>query len=86
MPTKTDTTQNIKAYMTTQDKNTGKSKPLEHKGSASKHQNTNINMVKEASPNENKQKYKAPKNTKENKAISDSLLISTPTPIPTPLK
>ena len=86
MPIKTDTTQNIKAYMTTQDKNTGKTKPLEHKGSASKNQNTNINMVKEASPNESKQKHKAPKNTKENKSFSDSSQTLTSTPTPTPAK
>ena len=86
MPTKMDTTQNIKAYMTTQDKNTGKPKPLEHKGGANKQHNTNTNMVKEASPNESKQKHKANKNTKENKSISDSLLTSTPTPTPTPVK
>ena len=46
MPTKTDNTQNIKAYMSIHDNNTGKTKPSEHKGSASKNHNTNINMVK----------------------------------------
>ena len=88
MPTKTDTTPNIKSYMTTQDKNTGKTKPLEHKGSVSKSQNinTNINMVKEASPNESKQKNKASKNAKENKLPTDTSLTLTSTPTLTSVK
>ena len=69
---KTDTNQNIKDYMTTQGKSTGKTKPMEHKNSDSKQFNTNPNMLKEASPTDSKQKHKAPKNTKENKSTSDS--------------
>ena len=61
-----DTNQNIKAFMTTQVKSTGKMKPVEHKNSDSKQINTNSNMLMEASPTESKQKHKAPKNTKEN--------------------
>ena len=74
-----DTMQNIKAFMTTQEKNSGKPKSVEHKNSSSKHHNTNTNMFKEASPAEYKQTHKATKNTKENKTIPDS----TPTPITT---
>ena len=70
----------------TQDKNTGKAKPLEQKGSATKNQNTNISMVKEASPNENKQKHKAIKDAKGNKSPVDSSESVTPTPIPTSAK
>ena len=79
MPMKTDTMQNIKVFMATQEKNTGKPKPVEHKNSGSKQYNTNINKVKEASPTESKQKHKAIKNTKEHKSISDSMQTPTPT-------
>ena len=72
MPLKMDSNQNIKAFMTTQEKSTGKTKPVEHKNSNSKQNNTNPNMLKEASPMKIKQKHKTPKNTKENKSISDS--------------
>ena len=67
--------------MSTHDKNTGKTKPAEHKGSTSKNHNTNINMVKEASPNEINQNYKAPKNNKGKTSSSDisQTLTSTPT-------
>ena len=82
MPTKMDTTQNIKAYIRTQDKNTGKTIPMEQKGSATKNQNTNISMVKEASPNENKQKHKAIKDAEINKSPIDSSESVTPIPIP----
>ena len=86
MPTKTDTTQNIKAYMRTQDKNTGKTKPMEQKGSATKNQNTNISMVKEASPTENQQKHKAIKDAEINKLPIDPSESVTPIPIPTSTK
>ena len=72
MPLKMDTNQNIKDYMTTQGKGTGKTKPMEHKNSNSKQVNTNPNMLKEVSPTDSKQKHKAPKNTKENKSTAAS--------------
>ena len=77
MPTKTDTTQNIKAYMRTQDKNTGKTKSMEQKGNATKNQNTNTSMVKEASPNKHKQNHKAIKDTEGNKTSTDSIETAT---------
>ena len=90
MPTKTDTTQNIKAYMKTQDKNTGKTKSMEQKGSATKNQNINISMVKEASPNKNKQNHKATKDKEGNKTPIDSTESVTesvtPNPMPTSTK
>ena len=58
---KMDTMQNIKAFMTTQEKNSGKPKSVEHKDSGTKQHNTNTNMFKEASPAECKQTHKATK-------------------------
>ena len=72
MPLKADTNQNIKTFMTTQEKSTGKTKPLEHKTNDNKQLNICSNMVKEASPTESKQRHKAPKNTKENKTSIDT--------------
>ena len=77
MPMKMDTMQNIKVFMATQEKSSGKTKSVEHKNNGSKQVNTNTNMIKEASPTENKQKHKAIKNTKENKSSLDSM--QTPT-------
>ena len=86
MPTKPDNTQNIRAYMSTHDKNTGKTKPSEHKGSASKNQNTNINMVKEAASNESKQNHRQSKNNKENTLSLDNsqTIMTTSTKSTTP--
>ena len=77
MPIKMDTMQNIKAFMASQEKSSGKTKSVEHKNSGSKQANTKTNMVKEASPTESKHNYKAIKNTKENRSSSD--LMQTPT-------
>ena len=79
MPMKKDTMQNIKVFMATQEKSSGKTKSVEHKNNGSKQVNTNTNMIKEASPTESKQKHKAIKNTKENKSSPDSMQTLTST-------
>ena len=73
MPMKMDTMKNIKAFMTTQEKSSGKTKSVEHKNNSSKQININTNMIKEASPTESKQKHKAIKNRKDNKSSLESV-------------
>ena len=84
MPTKSDNTQNIKSYMRSQDKNTGKPKSMEQKGNATKNQNTNTSTVKEASPNKHKQNYNTTKDTVGNKLPDDSMGTTTESTTPIP--
>ena len=83
MPTKSDNTQNIKSYMKSQDKNTGKPKSMEQKGNATKNQNTNTSTVKEASPNKHKQNYNTTKDTVGNKLPDESMETTTESTTPT---
>ena len=58
---------------------------MEQKGNATKNQNTNTSIVKEASPNKHKQNHKAIKDTEGNKTPTNSIETATEsvTPIPT---